>query len=179
MTGMGRCTECGGAIIAMTRGHGKKRGHFYGCGYNHKRGASVCSNPVQIRQEILDAAVLDAIARALDERVVEAAVDEALYLLRNSRKQKLDRRTAIERELSLIERHQRNLIEAIKQGQPTESLVVALKAEEDRKNVLARELNALGNLEKVISLDAHRIKKEVIARATDVRSLLGRRGPQA
>ena len=60
-----------------------------------------------------------------------------------------------------------------------ESLVVALKAEEDRKNVLATELNALGNLEKVISLDAHRIKKDVIARAADVRGLLGRRGPQA
>jgi hypothetical protein len=60
-----------------------------------------------------------------------------------------------------------------------ESLVAALKAEEDRKKLLAAELNALGNLEKVISLDAHRIKKDVTARAADVRGLLGRRGPQA
>jgi hypothetical protein len=60
-----------------------------------------------------------------------------------------------------------------------ESLVVALKAEEDRKKVLSAELNTLGDLEKVISLDAHQIKKDVTARAADVRGLLGRRGPQA
>jgi site-specific DNA recombinase len=45
LSGMARCAECGGAIIAMTRGHGKKRGHFYGCGYNHKRGTTVLTRP--------------------------------------------------------------------------------------------------------------------------------------
>jgi hypothetical protein len=149
------------------------------CSVASKVSITVCPNDVQIPQAVVDEALLDAIARALDERVVEAAVDEALYQLRSGQEQKLDRQAAVERELSLIEGRQRNLIEAIKHGQPVESLVVALKAEEDRKKVLAAELNALGDLAKVISLDAHRIKKDVTARAADVRGLLGRRGPQA
>jgi site-specific DNA recombinase len=53
LSGMARCAECGGAIIAMTRGHGKKRGHFYGRSYNYKRGATVCPNDVQIPKRSL------------------------------------------------------------------------------------------------------------------------------
>jgi transposase len=100
LTGMARCARCGGAMIAMTRSHGKKRGHFYGCAHNHKRGAAICPNDVQIRQEVLDLALLDAISRALDERIVEAVIDEALKRLRSGREEQLDRRTQIERELS-------------------------------------------------------------------------------
>jgi hypothetical protein len=178
LSGMARCSRCGGAIIAMTRGHGKRREHFYGCGYNYKRGATVCANDVQIRQDVVDDALLNAIACALDERVLGAAVEGALHRLRSGPELRRDRRTAIERELSLGEQRQRHLIEAVKRGEPVESLVAALKVEEDRKKVLEGELASLIEMEKVASLDTQRIKKDLMVRAADVRGLLGRRGPQ-
>jgi site-specific DNA recombinase len=179
LTGMARCARCGGAMIAMTRSHGKKRGHFYGCTYNHKRGAAICSNDVQIRQEVLDLALLDAIGRALDERIVEAAIDEALERLRSGREEQLDRRLQIERELSLIEGKQRILVEAVVRGQSMDPLLVAMRGEEHRKKLLMIELATLAELEKVASLDAEWIKRELRKRVADVRALLGRRTPQA
>ncbi len=80
-----------------TRGHGRTRGKFYGCAYNYKRGSTVCSNAIQIKQPLLDQAVLSAIAEVLDERLVEAAVERALERHRNGQEDHLDRRTAIER----------------------------------------------------------------------------------
>jgi Recombinase zinc beta ribbon domain len=102
--------------MAMTRSHGKRREHFYGCAYHHKRGATICPNNLVIRQELLDHAVLQAIHEVLDERIVEAAVDKALTRLRTGQARQIDRRAAVERELSLIEAQERRLVEAIKRG---------------------------------------------------------------
>jgi Recombinase zinc beta ribbon domain len=65
LSGLGQCARCGGTFIAMTRNHGSKRANFYGCGYNYKRGTTVCSNSLLIRQDILDQAVLSAITELL------------------------------------------------------------------------------------------------------------------
>ena len=156
----------------------RDRGHFYGCAYNHKRGAAVCSNDVQIRQDVLDLALLDAISRALDERIVEAAIDEALERLRSGREQQLDRRTQIERELSLIEGKQRYLVQGITRGESMDPLLAAMREEEHRKKFLVAALATLAELEKVASLDAERIKRELRSRAADIRGLLGRHLPQ-
>ena len=69
-----RCATCGGSLVAFTRDYkkGGQRGRFYGCNFNHKRGAKVCPNRVLIRQDKLDQVVLDAIAEALDERLLGA-----------------------------------------------------------------------------------------------------------
>jgi len=42
------------------------------CSYNYKRGATVCPNRVQIRQDLLDHAVLKAIDDVLDQRIVRS-----------------------------------------------------------------------------------------------------------
>ncbi len=178
LTGMARCARCGGAIIAMTRGHGQKRGHFYGCAYNYKRGAAVCPNDVQVRQDVVDRALMDAIARALDDRILEAAIEEALQRLRSGRERHLDRRTAIERELSLIEAREKHLVEGIARGEPMDALLLALRHEESRKKTLTAELATLVELENVASLDAERIKRDLRSRAADIRGLLGRHLPQ-
>jgi hypothetical protein len=85
---MATCSECGGALIATTRAHGKTRARFYG--YNHKQGTHVCRNGFQIQQEILDQAVLDAICAALDQRAIEFAVEEALRRLRSGQTGQLE-----------------------------------------------------------------------------------------
>jgi len=52
--------------VALTRSHGTGRRAFYGCAYHHKRGAAVCANGLEIRQERLEVAFLHALMAALD-----------------------------------------------------------------------------------------------------------------
>jgi hypothetical protein len=75
----------------------------YRCAYNHKREDSICTNKVQLRQDILDSAILHAMNEALDERVLEASVAAALEGIRSEQARFPDQRVALERELSLIQ----------------------------------------------------------------------------
>jgi hypothetical protein len=50
---------CAGGL-GLTRIEG--RSGFYGCGYYHKRGRTVCKNKLLIRQDLLDQAVIQAIS---------------------------------------------------------------------------------------------------------------------
>ena len=126
--------------MALTRSHGRARGKFYGCIYHHKRGPAICPNRVQIRQTLLDRALLDAVAEALDARVLELAVDKALARLRAGEAQHLDRRTQIERELSLITSRIARLGEAVASGRATDALLDLLQAEDARKRTIVQEL---------------------------------------
>jgi site-specific DNA recombinase len=179
LSGMARCAVCGGAIIAMSRLRGTQREHRYGCSYHHKRGTTICANGVQIRQDLLDHAVLQSICELLDRRIVEAAVSKALARLRADYEGELGRRAAIERELSHLEAREQHLVEAIKQGEAMEPLVAALKAEEERKKALVAELDGLADRAKVPSLDSARLKRNLMARVADLQSLLTRHTPQA
>src|SRR5437016_607177 len=164
----------------MTRGHGKKRAKFYGCSYNYKRGATVCPNRVQIRQDLLDHAVLKAIDDVLDQRIVEAAVEQALERLLTGQERHRDRRIQIERELiSIDQRVQRGLDLLLGRRVPAEDLKTKLAAEQDRKGLLRAELDSLNVRARLGSLDAAEIKRHLAQRAADVRGLLFRQIPQA
>ena len=179
LSGMARCALCGGAIIAMSRLHGTHRKHRYGCSYHHKRGATICANGVQIRQDLLDHALLQSLSELLDGQIVETAVSQALARLRTDHEEELGRRTAIQQKLSLLEAREQHLVEAIKLGETMKPLLAALKAEEQRKKALAADLDRLADRAKVSSLDSARLKRNLMARVTDVRSLLTRHTPQA
>jgi hypothetical protein len=164
LSGLARCTECGGSLVALRRGPKfAPPTLFYGCAYHHQRGQTVCRNNLVIRQTILDHAVLDALASALDERLIARSVDLALSRLRSGREQALDRRSHIERELSLIEAKIHNLGDAIGAGRATDMLLGLLEAEGERKKALTRELSNLHETAKVASLDAARLTKAVAA----------------
>jgi site-specific DNA recombinase len=179
LSGLGQCGVCGGSLVAMTRGHGRRRAKFYGCAYHHKRGATVCSNSVQIRQEILDGALLEAISKALDEQLVEAAVERALEQLRARRGKQADRGRDLQRELLLVEARMGHLLEAVKRGRATAVLLETLEAEATRKKAILRELEEVDERVSIASLDVRRLAQELKRRATDARALLGRHVPHA
>jgi hypothetical protein len=110
---------------------------------------------------------------------MEAAVDRALEGLRSGQEQQLDRKTQIERELSLIAAQEKRLVDAIKRGEAPEALVAALKDEEERKKALVIELDGLAGLDRVACLDSKRLKQDLKTRVADVKALLGRHTPQA
>ena len=115
----------------------------------------------------------------LDDRIIEAAVQKALARLGALQEQAEGRRTGLERELSLIGTRITHLLEAVKQGKGTASLLGSLQAEEDRRAGVLRDLAGLEGLAKVASLDIKRMAQRLRARATDIRGLLGRHIPQA
>src|SRR6185437_9309301 len=104
LSGIAKCVTCGGSIVAISKGaFGRAGATMYRCAYNHKRGERICTNKTQVRQGVLDSAILHAMSEALDERVLEASVTAALERLRQKQTQCPDQRAQLERELSLIQ----------------------------------------------------------------------------
>jgi hypothetical protein len=102
LSGIAECAECGGSLVAMTRSHGRQRMPFYGCLRYHERGVHACRNGLQIRQAVLDQAVLDVLAGALDVGVIAEAVDAAVAELRAGQADVTTRRDTITSELATI-----------------------------------------------------------------------------
>ncbi len=87
---------------------------------------------------------------------------------------KFDRRTTLERELSLIATYEKNLVDAIAKGQTMDPLLAKLRAEETRKKDLIRELEQLDNAGDIGLLDDARFKRELKSRLANIRRLLQR-----
>lgn len=174
LTGMARCAHCGGPMTIVGQDYHRRKGRFYGCSYYKTRGSSICKNSLLVEQEFLDQIVLKSLHEALTEDMVKVAVEKALVKHRAGEGAKLDRRTDIERELSLVEAYETNLVDAIAKGQSMDPLLAKLKAEEARKKDLVRELEQLATVDQVTSLDDARLKRELKARLADTKALLGR-----
>ena len=102
LTGMARCAHCGGPMTIVGQDYHRQKGRFHGCSYYKTRGSSICKNSLLVEQEVLDHIVLKSIQEALTEEMIKVAVDKALAKHRAGEGVKLNRRTNIERELSLI-----------------------------------------------------------------------------
>ncbi|MGZ8422638.1 MAG: zinc ribbon domain-containing protein [Nitrospira sp.] len=178
LSGLARCFHCGGPIEASGRENGKRR-RTYGCAYHRKRGKSICKNNLRIDQDVLDKVLLQSISDILDQKIMEAAVESALAKIRSGEQHLLDRRTAIERELSLIESYEKNLVDAIAKGENMDPLLAKLRIEEKRKKELIEELDRLTRPAEVNEISAARIKQELRSRVRDAKSLLARHTTQA
>ena len=91
----------------------------------------------------------------------------------------MNQRFAIERELSLIETYERNLVDAIARGENMDPLLAKLKAEENRKKELIVELDRSTRLADIVKLDEVRLKRDLCIRVSDAKSLLGRHRTKA
>jgi hypothetical protein len=139
-----------------------------------------CTNAVALQQDIVDGALLAAIAGVLDQRILDRAVDKALARLRTGRESHLGRRTQVERELSLIVTKMDRLMDALAEGTALKDEVIArLNEEKQRKTVLAAELTKLSELAGIESLDETKLKRELHERVADVKALLQQNTTQA
>lgn len=174
-----KCAVCGGPLIPTSRsGRGGKK-TYYRCSMNWKRGASICDNATSVPTGVLDSAILHALSDVLDERVLTRAVDKALAKLREGTGGHDDRRAGIAREVSLIESRLGRLLEAIMKGGPLDALIAQVKAEEQRKKVLAIKLDGLQAVANVRTLDSARLKRDLAERVAATKGLLTRNTAQA
>jgi predicted nucleic acid-binding Zn-ribbon protein len=164
----------------MSRHHGRRRGYFYGCAHNWKRGPAICPNNLHLPQAVLDEAVLDAMIQALDADLVEAAVAQAFARLTETAAETADRRPILEGEIAEARRREQRLADAIAQGATDdaapEALLSALRAEETRRKSLEEQLATLPQSIAVVSVDRDRVARELSTRADDMRSVLRRQG---
>jgi hypothetical protein len=152
----------------------RRKGRFYGCAYYKTRGSSICKNSLLVEQEYLDQIVLQSLHVALTEEMLKVAVEKALAKHRAGEGAKLDRRTDIERELSLIAAKKEHLVDSIATGDKDPAIFARLKSEEARRKNLVSELEQLATADQVSSLDEARLKREMKARLADMKALLGR-----
>ncbi|HKD17762.1 MAG TPA: hypothetical protein VKG23_07820, partial [Thermoanaerobaculia bacterium] len=141
----------------MTRPYGptghRRRVAIYGCAYHQKRGPAVCTNAVVIKQDRLDAAVLGALAEALDERALAPLVARALDRAERRRAEVPEQRRTLERERAANATVIRRLVDAIKHGQATETLLGELAVEEARAKTIDQQLAALDARPRLVALD--------------------------
>jgi len=93
---------------------------------------------------------------------------------RTGQEQHLDRRTQVERELSLIVARIDRAMDALLNGGPRDELIARLNEEKARQAALTEELSRLGQFASVLSLDAERVKRKVHERVAVVKALLDR-----
>jgi site-specific DNA recombinase len=175
LTGFTTCAICGGSIVTEGRRHGSpgKRTvvRFYGCTTNRRSGDAACANRVVLRQEVLESAVLDDIARKLHDRV-ESAIDLALARLRAGRDEHAERRSQIDRELAQVDQRIQRGLDALLDGAGlADEIHPRLRAEKSRKASLTAELDRLRGLE-ALDVDAPAMRAQLMSFAEDVRALL-------
>ncbi len=172
MTGLARCSHCGGPMTVVGQDYHRRSGRYYVCAYHKKRGSSICKNSLLMEQKQLDNVLLKAVANVLQGEFLAQAIEQALIQIRSQHDTDLDRRTQIEREVSLIEAAEERLMDAIGKGESMAPLLARLKAEENRKKDLSAELDRLDRVGPS-ELDMARLKQKMKARLADALPFLG------
>ena len=92
----------------------------------------------------------------------------------------MDRRTEVERELSLLVTKMDRLMDALAEGTaPKDEIIARLNEEKQRKPLLVAELTKLSEPAGIESLDDAKLKRELHERVADVKSLLAENTTQA
>jgi len=166
----------------MTRPHGtgadRRRVPMYGCVYHQKRGHVVCANDVVIRQDKLDEAFLTALAGAIDDRLLKRAVVKAVERLRRRGTDATDQRGALVRERDRTAAGIHHLVEAVKLGRATDTLLSELQTQEAALKALERRIAEAGGRPGV-RIDDSALVARVGAVAADFRAALQQGGPRA
>lgn len=116
---------------------------------------------------------------AIDGRVISASITRALEKLRAQQAHFPDRRSAVIRELSLLETRLQHLVELIASGHGTPTVVQSLHREEARKESLVAELAQLQALAATPSLNERQITKRLRDALGNHPALLGQHVPLA
>jgi hypothetical protein len=131
----------------------------------------MCKNAVGLRQEILDRAILAAIAEVLHPSVLAAAIDKAVAMLTSGETARVGRRLQLERDLADAQLRIDRLVGALADGTlPADEIRPRLVAEKARKTALADELARLHG--RAPQIDATALRRDLEARAADVVALL-------
>ena len=137
-SGLLKCSVCGGSI-ALVSGRGRHGADRYGCSVHYQRGDSVCENAALVRRDELEQSLLKGLADSvLRIEVIDYAVARMEEALRKGH-EKLNAELERMRQRKLqLESELARLVNAIAEGQPSQSFMTAIGERE-------RELQAITN----------------------------------
>ncbi|WP_420799902.1 recombinase family protein [Nitrospira moscoviensis] len=141
LTGLAKCGQCGGSLYVRSSSRKGGRALFYGCMTYHLRGKSACTNNLLTPMDQANEQVLAALERnVLHPEVTKTVVRKALQKFRTAEQGWKDRRDALLKRISAVDAENKRLVSAISAGGDIPALVEALKAANERKDGLVREL---------------------------------------
>ena len=165
LAGIAKCAVCGGGMEAFVRFGDKSRTKTYGCASHRRKGATVCPNREVIAVEIADREILRVVEKAITADRLAAIVNRAAELHAGQ----ADQTAALTAERMALDKAIRNLTAGIAAGGDLDSLVMALKDKEQRRQAVERELQARST-----PFDLARLKKSLTAHAAGWRGMLKR-----
>ena len=176
LTGFIRCGACGGPMGVDLLG----RVPHYVCLDAKRRGPSVCSNKVSIRNTVLDPVILKAVTDVLNRDVLSEAVDLALKELTSGATEARARKVEVEREITATENRIGKLVDSLlDESLPRDVLRARLTEEQARKAALTAERDRLVGVLAFEGIDADRLKASLWGKAQEIVNVLGRQTPQA
>jgi hypothetical protein len=131
---------------------------------------------VVIRQEELDVAFLDALAEAIDERLLARVVTKAVERLQRGRTKTTDDRKALEGERDHTATGVRHLVDAVKLRHATDTPLAELHPQEGALKALERQMPTLNGRR---SADNSALAARVEAAAAKLQVMLKQGGPRA
>lgn len=183
LTGFIRCGACGGPMgvdLRLSGPVGSKTVAHYVCLDAKRRGPSVCSNRISIKNAVLDPMILKAVTEVLNRDVLSEAVDLALKELTNGATEARARRAEVEREIVATDSRIAKLVDSLlDESLPRDILRARLTEEQVRKAALTAERDRLVGALAFEGTDADRLKAALWAKAQDIVAVLGRQTPQA
>lgn len=171
-SGFLECGECGGSVTLVS-GRWRTESQQYGCSIFHQRGEAVCSNRMTVRRAELEFRLLQGLQeKVLQKDSVELIVNE----LKREMESKIDvvsvNAPALRAKRHEIESEIRRLIGAIAVGEPSESVISAIRERESELRTIDERLSTRQSTPTEIGVAA--IRRFALSRLMDLRALLTR-----
>jgi site-specific DNA recombinase len=169
-SGLLKCSVCGGSI-ALVSGRGRHGADRYGCSVHHQRGDSVCENAALVRRDELEQSLLKGLADSvLRIEVIDYAVARMEEALRKGH-EKLNAELISMRQRKLqLEAELARLVNAIAEGQPSQSFMTAIGEREKELQAITNKLLDPGPGSLSATLDE--LRTFAVSRLTKIRELI-------
>jgi site-specific DNA recombinase len=169
-SGLLKCSVCGGSI-SLVSGRGRHGADRYGCSVHHQRGDSVCENAALVRRDELEQSLLKGLADSvLRIEVIDYAVARMEEALRKGH-EKLNAELERMRQRKLqLEAELARLVNAIAEGQPSQSFMTAIGEREKELQAITNNLLEPGPGSLRTKLEE--LRTFAVSRLTKIRELI-------
>jgi site-specific DNA recombinase len=175
LTGLARCSECGGPLQATNRRSGGQTIKAYVCAWHRNRGDSVCGNALGRPVDSMDNAVLESVAGTLlNDEIIEKVIDGVTSKLRRSDDDHGKELKGLGKDVCRLEREVSNLTNALAQSSSSAALLAALSKHEAQLEATRTQLAKVKAARPIDELQIRRIRSAARTRLADLRATMAR-----
>ena len=134
LSGLMKCGCCAGSYVKISKDH-------FGCATARNKGASLCTNMLTVRRDVIEAKILDSLQhRLMEPERFKVFMDEFIRELNQQQAARSADATSLKAELAGIAKKIDNLVDAIADGADALPLNAKIKAMEIRQQEIERQL---------------------------------------